>query len=163
MIDSLICTGMVLNALYKLFHWTTLSISVSPTHSKVHDTKIFVGLNLFLPLPNLSKTNNMRTLYSSSSDQNDFQLHHPFLPPRSSFSFSYIFFCVLLLMSVMTTRKILKASAGSRSTVHLKNVFLLNNNFWQWLTLWPKSLWSNKIMEELSILLEACGVTPLWG
>ena len=109
MIDSLICTGMVLNALYKLFHWTTLSISVSPTHSKVHDTKIFVGLNLFLPLPNLSKTNNMRTLYSSSSDQNDFQLHHPFLPPRSSFSFSYIFFCVLLLMSVMTTRKILKA------------------------------------------------------
>ena len=109
MIDSLICTGMVLNALYKLFHWTTLSISVSPTHSKVHDTKIFVGLNLFLPLPNLSKTNNMRTLYSSSSDQNDFQLHHPFLPPRSSFSFSYIFFCVLLLMSVTTTRKILKA------------------------------------------------------
>lgn len=71
--------------------------------------KYLLGWIYFFPLPNLSKTNNMRTLYSSSSDQNDFQLHHPFLPPRSSFSFSYIFFCVLLLMSVTTTRKILKA------------------------------------------------------
>lgn len=77
--------------------------------SKSMTQKYLLGWTDFFLLPNLLSKTNMRTLYSSSSDQNDFQCYITLFSPRSLSSFSYIFFCVLLLKSVMTTRKDFKA------------------------------------------------------